>query len=313
MNLEEQELADWAYRTINTHNRASERSRWQDMFHVGISDVGFCQEFTRRMIVQEPETDERDYSAAFLGTAIGDHVEAALSSAAPSLRRGVSLTAQLSGDQGTYYITGHPDLLGDDIVIDIKTHAGLKLLERTGPTQQQLFQRHLYALGAHQSGLLSVPLAEVKTANLWFDRSGADHAAVAHVDTFNPDMVKAATAWLDDVVYAVRYGEEASREPPREFCERYCTRFTACRSRDTDVHGLLTDPEVLAAVDLYREAGRQESEAKRMRSQAQIALRGVQGSTGQYTVRWVTVPGGPVAYQRHEYERLSIQRLRAKK
>jgi len=118
-------------------------------------------------------------------------------------------------------------------------------------------------------------------------------------------------AWIDDVVYAIRHGEEAQREPAREFCERYCTRYTACRSRDTDVRGLLTDPDVLAAVDLYKEAGRLESEAKHMRTEAQIELKGIQGSTGEYTVRWVHVPGGSVAYERQPYQRLSIARVKS--
>jgi len=311
MNQEEVELAQFAWTAINQYCRGSERSVQAGEFRVGISDVGFCQEFTRRMIMQEPESDERTYQQAFLGTAIGDHVEAALAAADPELRRGIELSTTLDGDQGVYNVVGHTDLLGDDIVIDVKSVAGLNKVKRTGPTQQQQFQRHLYALGAHQNGLLSCPLEDVRTANVWIDRSGVEQECFVHMDTFNPDVVKAATAWIDDVVYAIRHGEEAQREPAREFCERYCTRYTACRSRDTDVRGLLTDPDVLAAVDLYKEAGRLESEAKHMRTEAQIELKGIQGSTGEYTVRWVHVPGGSVAYERQPYQRLSIARVKS--
>lgn len=312
MNLDEHSLANFAYQAINAHSRGSERSVQAGQYRVGISDVGHCQEFVRRMILQEPESDTRDYLAAFLGTAIGDHVEDAMSKADPSLRRDIEVNTLLEGDQGSYQIVGHTDLLGDTVVIDIKTHAGLDIIRRTGPSQQQLFQRHLYALGAHQAGLLTCPLEEVQTANVWFDRSGAEHGCVAHVDTFNPDVVKAATAWLDDVVYAVRNEEEAQREQPREFCERYCTRYTACRALDTDVRGLLSDPETLAAVDLYRSAGELEKQAHTMRNEAQIALKGINGSTGEFTVRWVMVPGGHVSYDRRAYQRLSIARVRNK-
>jgi hypothetical protein len=312
MDKDETELAQQAIGALNAYSSGSERSQQAGDFRVGVSDLGFCQEMTRRMIIQEPLTDERQYVEAFLGTAIGDHAEAALAATLPGLRRGTSVSVHLEGDQGSYELPGHPDLLGDDIVIDLKTAAGLEKVRRTGPSQQQLFQRHLYALGASQAGLLAVPLEQVRTANIWFDRSGADHTAFAHIDSYNPDVVKAATAWLDDVVYAVRHGEEAMREPAREFCERYCPRYTACRALDTDVRGLLADPDVLAAVDIYREAGVLEKQAHAMRTEAQIALKGVQGSTGDYTVRWVNIPEGHVSYDRRAYLRLNVMRAKVK-
>ena len=125
MNQEEVELAVFAWTAINQYSRGSERSVQAGEFRVGISDVGFCQEFTRRMIMQEPESDERTYQQAFLGTAIGDHVEAALAAADPELRRGIELSTTLDGDQGVYNVVGHTDLLGDDIVIDVKSVAEL--------------------------------------------------------------------------------------------------------------------------------------------------------------------------------------------
>ncbi len=313
MNAEELELAQFAYAAINAASSGSERSAQANEFRAGISNVGFCQEYLRRMIIQEPESDERDYLAAFLGTAIGDHAEAALTKLDPSLRRGIEVVTRIEGDQGIYQIVGHTDLLGDRIVIDLKTVAGLEKVRRNGPTQQQLFQRHLYALGAHQAGLLTCPLEDVQTANIWFDRSGAEHEALAHMDTYNPDIIKAAAAWVDDVVYAVRHNEQAQREPAREFCERYCTRYTACRAHHTDVTGLLTDPDVLAAVDLYKEAGKLESQAKHMRTEAQIELKGIQGSTGEFAVRWVHIPEGDVAYHRRAFQRLSISKVRGKR
>jgi hypothetical protein len=310
MTDEEQRLADAAYQVINQTSHDSERSQQAQLFKVGVSDLGHCQEFTRRMIIQEPETDQRDYLAAFLGTAIGDHVEAALNAKWPKLRRHVLVVTTLEGDQGVYELPGHPDLLGDDLVIDVKTVAGLEKVRRLGPSQQQLFQRHTYALGAHQAGLFTVPLEQVRTANLWVDRSGSEPRFHAHMDTYNPEVTRGAAAWLDDVVYAVRHNEEAQREPSREFCQRWCSRFTACRAHDTDVHGLLTDPEVLTAVAIYNDASELERQVKRMRTEAQIALKETNGSTGTFTVRWVVVPEGDVAYHRRGYQKLSITPIR---
>lgn len=312
MNVEEEALADRVYAAIQHASSNSERAQQAAAYQVGVSDIGHCQEYLRRTILQEPHTDVRDFTAAFLGTAVGDHVEKAVAARWPGMLTQVTVSATFDGPQATFTLPGHVDLIHPEekLVADCKTTAGLDKVRRTGPSQQQLFQRHLYALGAHQAGLFDCPIEEVRTANIWVDRSGSDHDIFCHSDTFNPDIVKAAAEWLTDVVYAVRHGEEAMREPSREFCERFCSRYSACRARDTDVRGLLTDPEVLAAVDMYREAGDLEKQAHRMRNEAQIALKEVQGSTGEFAVRWVSIPGGPVAYERRGYQRLSIQRLR---
>jgi hypothetical protein len=253
----------------------------------------------------------KDYTAAFLGTAIGDYVERAILARWPGAVRQQSIHVTLEGDQGTYSVGGHPDIVvvpGDPTVIDGKTVDGLGKVKRNGPTQQQLFQRHLYALGCWQGGMFGdIDPTTIKTANVWIDRSGREHECFAHLDTFSWQQVKAATAWLDDVVYAVRNDEEAQREPSREFCADWCERFTACRATDTDVQGLLTDPDVLAAVDLHLQASAMKRKASKMDTEAKNALFGIQGSTGSHTVRWTRVNGSHVSFDRQSYERLDIK------
>jgi hypothetical protein len=279
--------------------------------------VGHCQEFTRRQIIGEPYSDERDTLAAWLGTTIGEGFERAVQAVWPGALTQVKVTATISGDQGIYEIPGHVDLIlpVEGGVIDCKTSDGIELPKRTGPNQQQWFQRNLYALGAWQAGLFpaGTKLTDLWTANVWIDRSGRAKELVVHRHPYDPLAVKAAAGWVDDVVYAVRHGEEAQREQPREFCAKVCERFSACRGLDTDVEGLLTDPTVLAAVDMSREASALAKVVKTMKAEASSALEGVRGSTGEWTVRWVNVPPSHISYDRAGYQRLMIQPVKGRK
>ena len=47
-----------------------------------------------------------------------------------------------------------------------------------------------------------------------------------------------------------------------------------------------------------------------MKDEAKAALKNVEGSTGEFSIRWVKVSGGYVAYERPPYERLDIRPLR---
>ena len=76
---------------------------------------------------------------------------------------------------------------------------------------------------------------------------------------------------------------------------------------DTDVEGLLTDDEVLTAIDMYRQAGDLERTARKLKDEAKSTLTGVSGSTGKFTVRWVQVNESQVSYTRQAYERLDVR------
>jgi hypothetical protein len=309
MNEEEQALAATVYEAIQLSSNYSHRSMQARAFQVGISDLGWCSERTRRMLQQETP-DDSDALAAFIGTAIGDHVERAVTDAWPHAIRQAGVSVTLQGERGVYNISGHPDLLVDNTVIDVKTARGLGVARRTGPSQQQQFQRHCYAKGAVESGLLTGPLDKVKVANVWIDRAADEHEAHVHMEPYSEQVVESAGWWLDDVVYAYVHGEEARKEPAREVCEKVCGFYSTCRAMDTDVEGLLTDDETLAAVDMFSEGTRLEREGKRLKDQARSHLSGITGSTGEYTVRWTHINESEVAYTRGGYERLDIRRVK---
>jgi hypothetical protein len=310
MTQDEESLGASIYEAIQTASNYSARSLQSREFKVGISDLGFCSERTRRMLDQQVP-DDRDMLPAFIGTAIGDHVEQAIAARWPHAIRQAEVSVRLIGERSTYNVGGHPDILVDGTVIDVKTSRGLGIPRRKGPSQQQQYQRHCYALGAWEAGLLgNITLDEVKVANVWIDRAADEREPYVHMEAYSPQVVEEAAWWLDDVVYAYLHGEEARKEPARELCEKACGFYATCRALDTDVEGLLTDDAVVASVGMYREALSLETQAKRLKDQAKAHLAGVQGSTGEYTVRWVHVNGTHVEFDRSSYDRLDIRPIK---
>jgi len=306
----EQRLAKDLYAAVQHATNFSVRSMQSKEFKVGISDLGYCSERTRRMLDQQVPEDT-DMLAAFIGTALGDHIEQAAMVRWPNAIRQATVTLTLEGDQRSYEVSGHPDLILPDegMLVDFKTKFGLDVVRKTGPSQQQQFQRHCYAKGAWEAGFFGdLPLEDVLVANAWMDRSGREKEFHVHVEPFDQGMVDAAAQWLDDVVYAFLHQEEARKEPPREVCAATCGFYGVCRAYDTDVEGLIRDPDMLAAVDLYRQGTRMMSDGKSLQSQAKQVLKGVEGSTGEFTVRWTHVNETVIPEQtRAGYEKLEVR------
>jgi hypothetical protein len=122
-------------------------------------------------------------------------------------------------------------------------------------------------------------------------------------------------SWVGDVIYAVKNGEDASRDIPAAVCERICSHFTACRGSLETYEGgeLIMDGELLTAVDMYTEARNMEKTAKQMKDEASARLAGVNGSTGQWQVRWVEVqPSRVESFEKNGYSRLDIRKARAR-
>jgi hypothetical protein len=69
---------------------------------------------------------------------------------------------------------------------------------------------------------------------------------VVHKAPFSEDAIKQAALWVDDVVYAVRHGEEAQREQPRE---QRCASASPPAELGHHVEGPFQPPDA-AAVDI---------------------------------------------------------------
>ena len=92
-------------------------------------------------------------------------------------------------------------------------------------------------------------------------------------------------------------GEEAQKDKPRDWCWNYCPYATDCRGRDTDASGLIEDPVTIEAIAAYREANGVIRAAEGQEVGADSPSN-TSGSTGEFAVRWVEVPGGHVEYDR---------------
>jgi hypothetical protein len=220
MNEEESELAEQVYQAVQASSNFSERSQQSADFRIGISDLGFCSEKVRRMLagIPEPVTDK---TAAFIGTALGDHIEQAYCAVHPEAIRQAEVTLALTGDGGTYTLVGHPDIVHPrGVIIDFKTTRGLGIVRRNGPSQQQQFQRHCYALAAADLYDDDVSMDDVMVANVWFDRSGDETYPYVHMEPFSQQVVAEAAMFVDDLVYAYLHDEPARKEPPREVCAK---------------------------------------------------------------------------------------------
>lgn len=312
MDEYEQQVADWVYDAINEHSRYSERSLQSAEFRFGVSDLGWCAEKSRRMLDQQVPEDE-DLLSAFLGTAIGEALEQAILRKNPDAIIQSEVEVVLEGETRTYTLTGHPDIIlpSDHLLLDGKTRNGLTTVERTGPSANQQYQRHCYALGAWKAGLFGdCALEEVKVGNIWVDRSGEEKRVHVQIEPFNEEYVRHAAEWLDGVVYAYLHGEEAEKQPPREMCAKTCGFFRECRGYDTDVEGRLTDVEVLTSVEMMLEGRALVRAGEKMKREASGNLKGINGFTPTHSVRWVHVnesiiqPGVRAAYDRLDIKEL---------
>jgi hypothetical protein len=313
VNEQEQQLADMVYKSMQDFSNNSARGQQAQEFRVGISDLGYCSERTRRMLDQQvPE--ETDMLKAFIGTAIGDHVEQAVVKAFPTAISQAEVSLPLTVGDRTFNVPGHPDLvLPQGIVLDAKTSDGLALARRMGADQQKNFQRHGYGKAAWLAGLFDddVHLDDVQVGNVWIDRSGDAQEVHVQLVPFDQDVLDDAARWLDEVIYAYIQQTEARKEPAREVCAATCGFFSVCRALDTDVQGLLTDPEVLEAVRMYREGLDLEKQGKSLKEQAKPALKGIAGSTGQHTVRWTHINETEVpASKRRGYDKIDVRPIK---
>lgn len=225
-------------------------------------------------------------------------------------------------------------------VWDLKSKDKLDVIKKYGPSRQQVFQVSGYADALTTTLLLMDPATGEVTADpevgipmvdengeptgetvldptkpiwisdVYFDRSGAQDDAYSFGWWFDPQILFDIDDWIHDTKYAVINNTEAMKEKPREWCWSYCEYATLCRGNDTDVEGLIEDPEILASVELYAEGLTLAREGDKRKKVAKLTIpERLSGSTGTHNVRWVEV--GPTELAdgtvRDGYRKLDIR------
>jgi hypothetical protein len=283
---------------------------------LGPSDIGFCRQKAVLMTRGVEPTDNPPKWSAAVGTAIHNYVERAIKDRYPTWLVGsidnVEVTATLpSGVE----IKGHPDIVipSDNAVIDIKTVDGLAYVRNQGASLQHKYQRHLYALGLIQSGILDSS-KPVLVGNLYMDRSGKEPQPLLLVEEMDPMLTGEIDLWVEDVIYAIKNNEDANRDVASPVCERICEFFTVCRgSLPDDDSDMIQDTELINAVDAYVRARDMEKEASQLKKEAQAILSGVSGSTGTHQVRWTEIQPTVVdSFQKAGYMRMDVRKLRTR-
>jgi hypothetical protein len=302
------DVATMLRRAIDASMNESDRSKWAESNHLGVSDIGTCHEYVRRMIIGVPWVDEQEnFAAAFVGTAVGNAAEQAMVTAfgeAVQVQRKVTVHLTVRGYEldlpGTADIIVH-----DDGLIDVKTKDGLGVVRRVGLTKQQVFQLVLYAAALIQEGVLDAE--NLMLACAFIDRSGREPDPYVYGFAYTEALLQEAMDWIGDVIYAIENDEVAQKDPPRPFCFATCPYASDCRGGDTDVEGLLMDPEIVEAARVYKEANAIIAAAAKDKKSALSVLDGVAGNTGEYMVRWIDIDASTFTVNKKAHRRIDIR------
>jgi hypothetical protein len=281
---------------------------------LGPSDMGFCRERARLVAKGTAPSDVTNGWASMLGNVIGTMVEDAIADTFPDWilgnKQGIRVTATLRNGAE---ISGTPDLIVPEwnAVLDIKTKDGFAMVKREPWSDSYRFQTWCYVRGAVEAGVLD-GTAPLYQGLIFVDRSGKIADPYVVVQELDPQIEDEINLWVEDVIYALTHDEPASLDVAAPVCEQICEFFTVCRGalpmREADQ---ITDPAMVDAVRAYVEGRDMTKEGARLKEEATELLAGVNGTTGEYDVRWVKVGSSFIpAREREGYLRLDVRKTR---
>jgi hypothetical protein len=121
MDEQEARIAESLYAAMMEASQSSERAEQDKQFQIGVSSIGHCSEYVRRMLKGIEPVGEQDWLAAIVGTAMGEWIEThAVPRVWPDAITQSEVTVPLVGDTGTYNVMGHPDVVvpSEGLVLD---------------------------------------------------------------------------------------------------------------------------------------------------------------------------------------------------
>ena len=282
--------------------------------HLGPSDLGFCRQKTLLTLRQTPPSDSTSTWAAMLGTCIGEMAESALKEMFPTWIIGSIDKVKVSYTlPNGLTVSGTPDIMVPEwnCVLDLKTKDSFGWVKREPWSQNYAYQTFVYTAAAADMGILDKS-QELHTGLVYLDRSGRDPEPYVVTRPLDPTLEDQVNAWVDDVLYALKNDEDAHRDIPAPVCEQICSFYTACRGGlPMEESDLIEDPDLIAAIELYREAMDMEKQAKAMKQEMAERLDGVNGTTGVWQIRHTDVGASFVpGFERSGYQRTDIRKAR---
>lgn len=281
--------------SLDVYDALRPRSMQTDL---GVSSIGDCRSEALWRLTGVQPTDAPTGRQALFGTAAHEMIAAARKQFVPGILVETELSITLPSGQ---VVVGHCDEIdpGEPSVTDWKTvadSADIVALRRTGCSEQQRFQRHLYALGAIQAGL--VPEQGLTVRNVWVDRAGQTNEPYVEQEPFSMAVVEAADSWLSDVLYAREHGEEVTQDHHYDWCRRFCEFFTHCRAGQAHADAHVTDPELIQAAVLHAEGRDLRKKGEALEKAGRRILEPLQATAhedvaafliGAHRVRWSRV------------------------
>lgn len=320
------------YDTIQAVAEGTDRARQSRQRIVGVSELGGCRRrFQYNLLDTEPSDPKPSLNAAWIGTVLGESLEAQIKDDHPDWliqetlefpipsggtvlgHSDVIIPASAAGTLEEWEASQQEDYEGPVVwlqgVLDLKSKAELDTIRKYGQSLQQKFQLHAYCKAAIEKGLLD-PTKPIMIGNVFFDRSGRNVKPVGIFQVYDEFVVHEIDEWITDVTYAVLHEEDASQDKPIEFCVNWCEFYTKCRGTETVQQGLLEDEDIVKAVGIYADGAAMEKEGKRLKDIAKETLGNVEGSTGEYTIKRVQVADSYIeAHWRKGYSRTDVRKV----
>lgn len=302
---------------VKAYGEGSARSQQSASGILGASDIGWCRQKAALMTRGIEQSDSKSIAAAQVGTAMHTYIADALRVMFPNwIIDTERVKAVLPSG---FEVGGTPDIIIPEYntICDIKTVDGFEWIKRNGVSRNHKFQRHIYALGAIESGYLdgSKP---IYVSNIYFDRSGKEPEPLLVIEEMDWTLTAEIEDWISDVTYAVKNSEDASRDIAAPVCEKICEFFTVCRGGLPVSEGgeSIDDEERIEALRMYVEARDLEKVSAQRKREAQARLVDTNGTANvdgkMFQIRWTSIGASSVeAFEKAGYMRMDVRAIKA--
>ncbi|HEY3924765.1 MAG TPA: hypothetical protein VGL75_09390 [Acidothermaceae bacterium] len=268
-----------AVKTLQDNDAATERSL---QTAIGWSSLADCEAAIGYQLEDAWASDDSDRWPMIRGTALHEFLLPILAKLSDELV-GIEVPTVYGG------IPGHADLVETHRVIDLKTTkmANLTAWQRD-ETAMAWHQVNGYCAGLIDAGLVHEP-ATVAILAVPVDGKFPDWQLFER--PFDRAVADGALMRLADIQARKTAGEQLRRERPYAWCQAVCDFFTLCRDGAPAENEVITDAELVAAIDAYGTAGEIKSAADKEQRTLAPLIRGLRGTAKGWRIS-MTNPSG---------------------